>query len=87
MKTKIYTLRDEVAQFYLPTFPMKTEGEAIRAMLTTAKNPETQFHSSPADFTLYEIGTFDDNSGQYEMYQDKKRLGSIQDLQAVKEQE
>jgi len=85
MITKIYTLRDQVAQFYLPTFPMKTEGEAIRAMLETAKNENTQFHNSPADFVLYEIATFDDNTGEYEMYLDKKRLGSIEELQAPKE--
>lgn len=83
MKTKIFTLRDTVAEIYLPTFPMKTEGEAVRAMLNTANNPETQFHTSPEDFVLYEIGTFDDNIGEYSMYVDKKKHGSIEELQSI----
>ncbi|UYD39214.1 MAG: nonstructural protein [Wigfec virus K19_151] len=60
---KIFTVHDSKAQAYLPPFYMRTKGEAIRAFETTVKDTNSQFNKYPQDYTLVELGEFDDNTG------------------------
>lgn len=60
---KIFTVHDSKAQAYLPPFYMRTKGEAIRAFETTVKDTNSQFNKYPHDYTLVELGEFDDNTG------------------------
>ena len=42
---------------------MKTKGEATRAFMTTVNDPKSHLNKYPADFTLFEIGTYDETKG------------------------
>ncbi|AZL82930.1 nonstructural protein [Apis mellifera associated microvirus 29] len=59
---KIFTVHDSKAEAYLPPFYMKTKGEALRAFETTVKDTNSQFNKYPHDYTLVELGNFDENS-------------------------
>lgn len=61
---KIYTLHDMKAETYLPPMVLKNKGEAIRQMETALKNPNTIMHQAPQDFTLMEIGDWNEDTGE-----------------------
>lgn len=60
MIKKIYAAYDSKAQTYLNPITMHSKGEAIRAWIELSNDDRTQFCKYPADFTLFEIGEYDD---------------------------
>lgn len=57
---KIFSIHDSKAEAYLSPFYCRTKGEAIRMFETTCKDESTQFNKYPSDFTLVEIGTYNE---------------------------
>lgn len=76
MKLKIFTIFDSKAEAYLPPFFMKTKGEAIRAWTSTIQDPNTQFSKYPADYTLFEIGEYDDQMASLTQHKNLVSLGN-----------
>jgi hypothetical protein len=64
MIKKIFTVFDAKAEIYLPPFYMHSKGEAIRAFQTSANDQNLQIGKYPEDFTLYEIGEYDDSTAE-----------------------
>jgi len=75
MTLKIFTVYDLKSETYLPPFCMRSKGEALRSWQTIVNDDQSNFSKFPADFTLYEIGSFDDNSGEL-VYYPRISLGS-----------
>jgi hypothetical protein len=65
MKLKVFAIYDEKAEAYLAPFNYSTRGQAIRAFTEIASDPNTQINKHLLDFTLYEVGTFDNEKGHY----------------------
>lgn len=63
MELKAFTVYDSASQAYLLPFFCKTSGEAIRMFTDSVADPSTAFSKHPADFTLFEIGGYDDATG------------------------
>lgn len=67
-QTRIYSVRDEmVGKYHNPTFIAEgehSEEEAIR-IFKMSVNGNPLWNNSPNDFTLYQIGTFDDETGVF----------------------
>lgn len=63
METKVFAIYDEAAQAYMQPFFSHTRGLAIRGIVTALKNAENLFSQNPKDFSLYEVGTWNDLSG------------------------
>jgi hypothetical protein len=61
---KLYTVYDSKAAWYRQPFYARTRGEAIRAFEEAANDKQTQVGLHPEDFVLYEVGAFDDLTGQ-----------------------
>lgn len=76
MKSKIFTTYDSKAEAYLQPFFMGTRGEAIRGWQTVCNDPKTQFNKYPSDFTLFEIGEYEETTGQIFPYEAKVSLGT-----------
>lgn len=76
MKSKVFTIYDSKAEAFMNPFLMSKKGQAIRAFENSINDPSTQFHQHPADYTLFEIGEFDDETGNYSMYDAKLNLGT-----------
>lgn len=60
MKFKVFSIYDSKAAAFLTPFFLRHEGEAQRIFGTLAVDPEHQFCLHAADFTLFQIGEFDD---------------------------
>ena len=76
MLIKMFTVFDQKAECYLQPFYAHTTGAAIRMFEDTCSNKEHQFHKHAEDFTLFEIGVFDDSSAEILLSDTKTALGS-----------
>lgn len=83
MKLKIFTAYDSKVEAYLQPFFMRSTGEAIRAWTELANNSEHLFSKHPADYTLYEIGEYDDTTGHVVPHQAFKNLGTALEFKRV----
>lgn len=65
MLTSIFCFYDKKQAMYLPPFSMQTRGAAIRMFLDMVNTPNEQsmVYKYSEDFDLYELATFDVDSG------------------------
>ena len=57
----MFTIYDEKAKAYLPPFFLPSEGMATRTFGDCLNSNDHQFSKHPSDYTLFRLGTFDDN--------------------------
>ncbi|QXP08310.1 MAG: nonstructural protein [Arizlama microvirus] len=65
MVVNLYSIYDEKACFFQFPFPAKTRSEAVRMVTDALNTPDTLIAKHPEDFSLYELGTFNDADGVY----------------------
>ncbi|AXL14677.1 nonstructural protein [Microviridae sp.] len=63
MILKAFAVHDSKAGAYLRPFFEISKGSAIRAISDAVNTPDHQFNRHAADFTLFEIGGYDDATG------------------------
>lgn len=68
MKKSVFTCYDSKAGFHSQPFHCFSRGEAIRLFSDEANNPNTQLGKHPEDFTLFELGTFDDETAKFDLH-------------------
>lgn len=71
----VFTVHDAKSEAYLPPFHLQTKGQAIRAFTDCVNDPNHQFAKHPEDYTLFELGEFDDHNGQYACHTTPKPIG------------
>lgn len=64
MITKMFAVYDSKAQVYGTPFCMGTIGLALRAFTDLAKDPQSTVSKYPQDFSLFQVGEYDDQLGQ-----------------------
>ena len=67
MISKMYTVFDSAAGAYLPPFYQPSRGAAVRVFRDTANDENSMIGKHPGDYTLFEIGEYDDQTGRVEM--------------------
>jgi len=77
MKMKVFGIYDSKASAYLPPFMMKTIGEAERALQSHVNDPEHNFSKYAEDFTLFELGSWDDATAKYELHPSPQSIGLL----------
>jgi len=70
----VFSVYDEKAEAYLPVFQLPTSPMATRIFGECVNSREHQFGKHPGDYTLFVVGTFDDETG--EITTTKKTLGN-----------
>ncbi len=68
MLFKVFTIYDEKAKAYLPPFTLPTTPMAVRSFADCVNNPEHAFGRHPQDFTLFDLGSFDDAKALFEVH-------------------
>lgn len=64
MITKMFAVYDLKACVFGVPFAMQTTGAAVRAFTDLANDPQSSINRHPADYQLFEIGSFDDGSAK-----------------------
>lgn len=75
MLMKIYSVYDSKIEAFMQPFFMPAKGAALRAFSECVNDEKHQFGKYPGDFTLFEIGSFEDSSGTLEMWSTPISLG------------
>ena len=76
----IFSIYDEKANAYLPPFYLPNEQMAIRAIQDCVADTEHNFHKHAEDYTLFNIGTFDDQNA--EIFSQKTPLVNCLEIKA-----
>lgn len=66
MKLNIYSIYDTASGTYLRPFFTGADGDAARSFSDLAIDAEHQIGKHPADYTLFRLGSFNDNTGKIE---------------------
>lgn len=80
MIQKMFTVFDSKAEAYLPPFFMNSKGVAIRSFSDTVNDPSSQFNKHPADFTLFELGEYNEQDATFKIHTAKISLGSANEF-------
>lgn len=76
MVLKVLAVYDSKVEAYLSPFFMRSRGEALRGFESAVNDPQTSFCRYPADYTLFEIGEFDESTGRIAPHQAYVDLGN-----------
>ena len=74
--TQIYAVYDSKAEAFLPPFFQDTDGLAIRAFTQAANDQDHNFGKWAEDYTLFQIGEWDPNTGTLFAAQGNRSLGT-----------
>lgn len=64
MTLSVFSVYDKKAEAFMQPFTYAAVGQAVRAFSDTVNDPKSAFYRHPADYDLYQLGTFDDGSGE-----------------------
>ncbi len=83
MKHRIFCIHDVAAGCYLPPFVLHEPAMAIRAFGDCVNSDTHQFGKHPGDYTLFEVGSFDDASCLLVAWPGAKKLANGLELVVV----
>lgn len=63
MITKIFSVFDDKADLFMPPFYNQQTPVALRVFADACRQDDHPFRQNPADYHLYEVGTFNDETG------------------------
>lgn len=72
----IVAVRDRAVDAFSRPFFVPSVGAAVRSFRDEVNNPESPMNKHPEDYDLYELGAFDDESGDLRSL-DKPRMVAI----------
>lgn len=85
---KVFSFYDSKAEYYSPPYTAMTTADGIRFFAASAQNKQSNIGQYPADFTLFEIGVWNDLTAVFKGYEAKKSLGLALDfVQAMAERD
>lgn len=65
MILKVFAVYDSKVKSYQQPFFTTAAGHAIRSFEQASNDPETTLSKHPADFTLFEVGEYDDSTALF----------------------
>ena len=76
MKLVMCSMKDRAADAYARPMFVPSVGVAIRSFSDeiNREDKDNQLFAHPDDFDLYELGTFDDSNGRFELYDEPKQI-------------
>lgn len=75
MKLHILTVHDSKAEAFIQPFFSQTPATGIRMFEQAANDSNTDFSRHAEDYTLFELGTFDQDTAKFELHQTPISLG------------
>ena len=75
MILKVYTVYDTKAEAYLQPFFSQSKGVAIRSFQEAVRDEKSNISKYPEDFTLFELGEYDDATSKFNLHITPQSLG------------
>lgn len=74
MLHKVYAIYDSGVSTWMKPIFAKNNGEILRSFMEACNDVNTQFSKYPSDYTLFELGTFDDDKCLFDLFVSPSRL-------------
>jgi hypothetical protein len=85
MLLKVFSVYDSKVGAYLPPIYLRSKGEAIRSLTTALADSSHQFAKYPEDYTLFDLGEWDDATASFHMLPTPVSVGKAIEFMAVAE--
>ena len=72
---KMYCINDSKVEAFLHPFFVNAKGEAIRGFTELANDPKTNIGKYASDFTLFELGEFDNATAKFVLHSTPISIG------------
>lgn len=59
----VYSVYDSGVKMYMQPFYSVSKGNALRSFITASNDPNMPFFATPSDYTLFQVGEWDDVAG------------------------
>lgn len=76
MILKVFSIHDGKINAFLKPFVDQHTGSALRGFEEACREPSSPFAKFPSDFVLYEVGTFNPETGELVNYSPKIQLAT-----------
>ena len=83
----IFAIHDGKAEAYLPPFYMHHEGQATRVFQDCINSKKHQFSHHPADYTIFQIGTYNDANAEINSHAPKSLGNGVEFIKIPPAQE
>lgn len=80
MQYQMYSIFDLKVGIYHTPMCFRSPGEAIRAFVGSAKSGDTLLSKYPRDFSLYHLGSWDDETSAFNVLPEPAFIGVLFDL-------
>lgn len=70
----IVAVRDRAVAGFMPPIFVSHVGMAVRSFSDEVRKPDTQFNAHPDDFDLFELGSFETDTGRFELLPDARQV-------------
>jgi len=74
MEQKLYVVYDSASETYTAPTVHRARGEAIRSFTDGVNSPDGVLSTHSADFTLFEIGEYNQATGDLTLYEAKHKV-------------
>lgn len=75
MLLQIFTVYDSKAEAFITPFFMQNIPTAVRVFGDMVNSHDHAFAKHPEDYTLYHLGSYDDDNGNFNLMESKSSLG------------
>lgn len=82
---KVYTVFDDKTGYYAKPIFASAKGEAIRSFTEASNDITTQIGKYPEDFTLFEVGEYDDSNASFKCHETPHVVGKAIEFKSVSE--
>lgn len=86
-KLVVLAVFDSKVNSFAQPFFMRTRGEALRGWADVANDPQSNVCKYPLDYSLMELGTYEDSSGRFENYTAPISLGTAAEFKSQPQSE
>jgi len=77
MIVKLYSVKDEKSHLFGQVFPGKSDSDASRMLAMAVRDKTVQIGMFPEDFALYEVSSFDDETGLFISFPPRFVCGAV----------
>ncbi|QCQ84811.1 nonstructural protein [Blackfly microvirus SF02] len=78
MRIQTYAVFDKAVSAFLQPFYARTRGEALRSFVQACNEEGSQFNRHAADYVMFFVGEFDDQSGMYHPQEPERVIGALE---------
>ena len=71
----IFGIYDSGISTWLTPLYFRNKGEALRWWVEQCNNPESKLAKHPSDYTLFELGTWNDDNNNFDLFKAPVKLG------------